>query len=109
MAQFDIYRNIGRQQQNIPFVVVVQSSLYEHYRRRVVVPLVRRNTLTGSEVLNASRMNPLFTVDGVEVILHPLEIVSVGLDQLGSKVGSLASEGNRITDALDELLTQAWK
>ena len=109
MAQFDIYRNIGRQQQNIPFVVVVQSSLYDHYRRRVVVPLVRRSMLTSPDVLNASRMNPAFTVDAVEVVLHPLEIVSIGLDQLGDKVGSLASEGNRITDALDELLMQAWK
>lgn len=109
MAQFDIYRNIGRQQQSIPFVVVVQSSLYDRYRRRVVVPLVRRSSLTGFDALNASRMNPLFTVDGIEVVLHPLEIVSVGLDQMGDKVGSLAGEGNRITDALDELLTQAWK
>jgi toxin CcdB len=109
MAQFDIYRNIGRQQQTIPFIVVVQSSLYDHYRRRVVVPLVRRSTLSGSDILNSSRMNPLFTVDGVEVVLHPLEIVSIGLDQLGEKIGSLAEDGNRITDALDELLTQAWK
>ena len=109
MAQFDIYRNIGRQQQSIPFVVVVQSALYDHYRRRVVVPLVRRSTLTGSDELNSSRINPLFTVDKIVVVLHPLEIVSVGLDQLGAKVGSLASEGNRITDALDELLTQAWQ
>lgn len=54
-------------------------------------------------------MNPLFTVDEIEVILHPLEIVSVGLDQLGDKVGSLAHEGNRISDTPDELLTQAWK
>lgn len=52
-------------------------------------------------------MNPLFTVDEIEVVLHPLEIVSVGLDQLGGKIGSLAAAGNRITDALDELLTQA--
>jgi toxin CcdB len=109
MAQFDIYRNTGRQQQHIPFVVVVQSSLYDHYRRRVVLPLVRRSTLTGSDALSGSRLNPLFTVNEIEVVLHPLEIVSVGLEQLGEKVGSLAGEGNRITDALDELLTQAWQ
>lgn len=103
MAQFDIYRNIGRQHQNIPFVVVVQSSLYDHYRRRVVVPLVRRSVLTGSEVLSGSRMNPIFTVDHIEVVLHPLEITSVEISQLGDKVGSLTREGDRITDALDEL------
>ncbi|MDP2806344.1 MAG: CcdB family protein [Gallionellaceae bacterium] len=109
MAQFDIYRNIGRQQQTVPFVVVVQSSLYDHYRRRVVVPLVRRSTLMASDILNGNRLNPLFTIYEIEVVLHPLEIVSIGLDQLGEKIGSLAPEGSRITDALDELLTQAWR
>ena len=109
MAQFYIYRNTGLQQQSIPFVVVVQSSLYDQYRRRVVVPLVLRSTLSGTDILNSSRMNPLFTIDEIEVVLHPLEIVSVGLDQLGEKIGSLAEDGNRIADALDELLTQAWK
>jgi toxin CcdB len=35
-------------------------------------------------------------------------MVSVVLDQLGERVGSLADEGQRITDALDELLTRSW-
>lgn len=109
MAQFDIHRNIGRQKQSIPFVVVVQSSLYDSYRRRVVVPLVCRNSLSDSFVLHVSRMNPIFIVDGIEVVLHPLEIVSVALEQLGEKIGSLAEEGDCITNALYELLTQAWK
>ncbi len=109
MAQFDVHRNTGRQKQTIPFVVVVQSSLYDHYRRRVVVPLVCKNALTDSAMLHASRINPVFTIDGIEVVLHPLEIVSIALDQLGVKITSLAEAGNLITDALDELLTQVWK
>ena len=47
-------------------------------------------------------------IDGVEVILHPLEIVSISNEQLGDKVMSLTAEGDRITGALDELLTRAW-
>jgi toxin CcdB len=39
MAQFDVHRNIGRHEDAIPFVVV-QSSQFDGYRRRVVVPLV---------------------------------------------------------------------
>lgn len=109
MAQFDIHRNIGRHRQTIPFVVLVQSSLFDHYRRRVVVPLVLRSSLAGSDILTKGPLNPVFAVEGIEVVLHPLEIVSVALDQLGEKVGSLAEEGNRIAAALDELLTQAWK
>jgi toxin CcdB len=40
MAQFDVHRNKGSQKESIPFVVLVQSSLFDRYRRRVVVPLV---------------------------------------------------------------------
>lgn len=53
-------------------------------------------------------MNPVFTVDGLPVVLHPLDMVSVALDQLGEQVGSLANQGQAITDALDELLTRSW-
>ena len=40
MAQFDVHRNPGKNRDAIPFVVLVQSSLFDSYRRRVVVPLV---------------------------------------------------------------------
>jgi toxin CcdB len=53
-------------------------------------------------------MNPTFMVKGIEVVLHPLDMVSVAVDQLGAYVGSLAADGQRISDALDELLTQSW-
>lgn len=108
MAQFDVHRNIGRQRESIPFVVVVQSSLFDKYRRRVVVPLVSKSALGEDSTVTGTRINPVFSVEGVDVVLHPLEIVSVATDQLGEKVASLASEGIQITDALDELLTRSW-
>jgi toxin CcdB len=43
------------------------------------------------------------------VVLHPLEIVSVPLDQLGEALESLREEGQKIITALDELRSQAWK
>jgi toxin CcdB len=52
-------------------------------------------------------MNPAFVVEGVRVVLHPLDAVSVSVDQLGERVGSLAQEGQIIADALDELLTRS--
>ncbi|HEX5338744.1 MAG TPA: CcdB family protein [Gallionella sp.] len=108
MAQFDVHRNIGKQRESIPYVVIVQSSLFDSYRRRVVVPLVRRSTLNNVATLTATSLNPMFMVEGMQVVLHPLEIVSVATDQLGEKVATLAQEGDRITGALDELLTRAW-
>lgn len=106
MAQFDVHRNSGKSRDAIPFVVIVQSSRFDDYRRRVVVPLVRKAMLVN---IAESRLNPSFRVEGDEVVLHPLEMVSVANDSLGEFVLSIAVEGNRIMDALDELLTQAWR
>ena len=108
MAQFDVHRNTGKQKEAIPYVVIVQSSLFDGYRRRVVIPLVRRSNLATSAAFIDIPLNPVFIIDGIEVILHPLEIVSISSEQLGDKVTSLAQEGDRITGALDELLTRAW-
>ena len=108
MAQFDVHRNMGPSRDAIPFIVVVQSAQFDDYRRRVVVPLVRRSALPRQSPLAGSRMNPLFKVKGVDVVLHPLDMVSVALSQLGEPAGSLADQGQEITDALDELLTRSW-
>jgi toxin CcdB len=106
MSQFDVHRNTGRHREEIPFVVVVQSSQFDDYRRRVVVPLVRQSAIGK---INHPRFNPTFKIRGTPVVLHPLEIVSIPTDQLGELVESLGGEGQAIIAALDELLTQAWK
>jgi len=106
MAQFDVHRNTGRHKDAIPFVVVVQSSQFDDYRRRVVVPLVRKSAI--GKVSHAS-FNPTFKIRGTPVVLHPLEIVSIPNEQLGELMGSLSEEGQQIIAALDELLSRAWK
>ncbi len=105
MAQFDVHRNIGKQSLATPYVVVVQSALFDDYRRRLVVPLVRRS---GTTALRASRLNPVFSIGNTELVLHPLEMVSMAVDQMGEKVASLQDRGAEITDALDEVFTRAW-
>jgi toxin CcdB len=106
MAQFDVHRNSGRHKDTIPFVVVVQSAQFDNYRRRVVVPLVRA---TAIGKVSFSGFNPTFKIRGTSVVLHPLEIVSIPVDQLGKMVGSLSDDSQLIVAALDELLTRAWK
>ncbi len=108
MPQFDVHRNNGRQSDSIPFVVVVQSTQFDRYRRRVVVPLALRAKVPAGPSSAGTRMNPIFRIDGLELILHPLDIVSVAIDQLGAPVASLADHGQQINDALDELLTRSW-
>ncbi|MDP9606294.1 UNVERIFIED_ORG: toxin CcdB [Variovorax paradoxus] len=108
MAQFDLHRNKGPQRHVIPYVVIVQSAQFDRYRRRVVAPLVQRSALPGGAPLAGTRMNPVFKIEGEEVVLHPLDTVSVATDQLGEHVGSLAEHGQQIADAMDELLTRSW-
>jgi toxin CcdB len=104
MAQFDVHRNTGKNRENIPFVVVVQSSIFDDYTRHVVVPLVRKSSL--GKISNP-RFNPTFLIGQIPVVLHPLEIVSVSKDNLGKRVSSLTKEADRIIGALDELITRA--
>ena len=108
MAQFDVHRNKGALQASIPFVVIVQSTLFDGYRRRMVVPLRRRETLPKQPALASSRMNPVFRIEKIDVVLHPLDMASVAVEQLGEHVGSLSEHGHTIADALDELLTRSW-
>ena len=108
MAQFDVHRNKGQLQASIPFVVLVQSSLFDRYKRRVVAPLVLRQGLRAQSSAAGTRLNPVFQVEGLDVVLNPLEIVSLSLDQLGLRVGSLADQGQAIADALDELFSRSW-
>jgi toxin CcdB len=105
VAQFDVHRNSGRQSDSIPYVVVVQSAIFDGYDRRVVVPLVRASELSAA---GDPRLNPRFKIQNVTVALHPLDIVSVSNRTLGDPVESLAAESDRIVAALDELLSRAW-
>jgi len=105
MAQFDVHRNTGKQKEAIPFVVVVQSSQFDEYRRRVVVHWCE----IGNWKDKSFQLQPTFKIRGTPVVLHPLEIVSVPVSQLGDFVESLNDESQQIIAALDELLSPAWK
>jgi toxin CcdB len=109
MAQFDVHRNLGRLAVSIPYVVIVQSSLYDDFRRRLVVPLVRRSGMPRGSVPVKSRLNPRFRIEGIEVIAHPLELASVPINALGEMVSSLMEHGQILTDALDEVFTRSWR
>jgi len=105
VAQFDVHRNSGKQRESIPYVVVVQSAIFDGYDRRVVVPLVKESELSSEA---HPRLNPKFRIRDETVALHPLQIVSVPKRQLGDPVDSLAAQSDRIVAALDELLSRAW-
>lgn len=105
MAQFDVHRNPGQNHAAIPFVVMVQSSVHDAHGRCVVVPLVRK---TRDVPVYAKRMNPGFVVEGVPVVLHPLDIATLPMARLGPPLASLAAHGDDIIAALDEVFIRAY-
>lgn len=82
----------------------MQSSMFDGYRRRVVIPLVKQSYL---DQVPLPRFNPTFIINGTAVVLHPLEAVSVATSTLGKYVQPLADEGQRIIAAMYELITRA--
>ena len=72
MAQFDVHANRGARRTDVPYVVLVQSALFDSYRRRVVVPLVRVGVLPADIQSAGSRMHPVFDIHGQRVVLQPL-------------------------------------
>jgi len=107
MAQFDVCANLGVSKETVPFVVVLQSSLFDHYKRRLVAPLVLKKMLA-KDAFTDRRVFPVFKIKNREVVLNPLDTVSIALPQLGPVVGSLADAGQLIQDSLDEVFTRSW-
>lgn len=102
--QFCVHRNPGRNRLHTPFVLVVQSNRFRASARRVVVPLVAAEIFGQTD----RDVGPRFIVEGIPVILDPLQITNVPRDALGPVIASLASEDGRIINALDALLSRAW-
>jgi toxin CcdB len=105
MRQFDVHRNAGVRKASIPYVVVVQSRRFELSRRRIVIPLVLQSELPSVD----ARLHPGFDIEGIRVVLEPLQIVSMAADRLGEHVTSLSNEGDRIIAAIDLVISRAWE
>ena len=102
MSQFDVHRNLGRTRAAIPFVVLIQSERYESTRYRVSVPLVPRGELATID----STLNPTFTIEGMAVVMDPLQIVTIPVKSLGPKVDNLDQSHLTIIRAIDALIAQ---
>lgn len=105
MAQFDVYRNRGQNRAVIPFVVFIQSKLFDPAPRRVVGPLVRLDMFGRIE---ASSLNPTFSVQNLDVVLQPLEVVSIPTPPPSDFICSLSHEADRIIGAFEELVRRGF-
>jgi toxin CcdB len=103
--QLSVHRNPGRNHRVVPFVVVVQSNRFRESARRVIVPLLAAEEFG----LPDSDVGPHFVIADRRVVFDPRQITNVPRDILGPSVGSLANENARIVNALDALLSGAWR
>lgn len=100
MARLDVYANpIGEHRREVPFWVDVQSDFLKSLDTRVVLPLRRLRTAP----VAAQRLNPVFTVEGIEVFLDAANIATFPAHRLGKRVTSLGAHRFDIDNALDML------
>jgi toxin CcdB len=103
--QLSVHRNPGRNHRVVPFVVVVQSNRFRDSSRRVIVPLIAAEEFG----LSDSDVGPQFMIGDRKVVLAPLQITNIPGNVLGPSVMSLASDEARVINALDALLSRAWR
>ncbi|BDW87888.1 CcdB family protein [Thalassospira tepidiphila] len=78
------------------YIVDVQSDLLSDLQTRVVVPLKPIADYT----MPADRLNPVIQINGDEWVLLPQFIATVGLAEIGEKVGEF-EDSFVLTNALD--------
>lgn len=96
MPRFDVYPN----PEGAGHLLDVQSDLLGALNTRVVVPLLPRDAAPAP----ARRLNPVFQIDGVEVVMATQFLAAVPLGILRAPTHTLAGEAVTITTALDMLM-----
>ena len=95
MARFDIFENGG----GSGYLLDVQSDILSGLNTRVVVPLLP----SSSAPFPAQRLNPVFSIEGQELVMVTQFMAAVPDGELRSCVGSLAEQQDEISAALDML------
>ena len=102
MAQFDVYENQNPETKKlIPYLLDVQSDLFDDLTTRVIVPLFTVAAMGKP----AKYLNPQFKIKRNTVIMSTAELAGVKLHVLGDKVCSLREHRTEIITALDFLFT----
>lgn len=101
MARFDVYANLGSRAATTPYLVDVQSTLFDGLESRVVVPLRRIGDFP--EVKLPERLTPILHVLGTQLLLQTPQLGAVPLRVLKAPVASLADRQAEITAAMDFL------
>lgn len=96
MAKYDVFPNSTGD----GFLLDVQTDLLSDLNTRVVVPLLPSSRAPKP----ATRLNPIFEIDGEAVVMVTQFLAAVPVGILKSPVGKLDEDFERITIAVDMLM-----
>lgn len=95
MARFDVFKNDS----GSGYLLDVQSDLLSGLNTRVVVPLLPKSAAPSP----AQRLNPIFEVEGQELMMATQFMAAIPGSELRVGVGNLAQQQDQISEALDML------
>ncbi len=102
MPQFAVYRNDDRRtERSYPFLVEVQSDLFQDLQTCVVVPLATAGALT---IFPLGHLTPVVVLEQGHHVLMTPQLAALTRNDLGPQVGSLETRSDTIIRALDFLL-----
>lgn len=103
MAQFDVFVNTNSKTvKQFPYLLEVQSNLFEDASRTVYIPLISEGTLKKPD----EALNAVFTVENKLVRLFPLDISSAPRSAAGELVGNVKDESDSVVAAMDLLFAR---
>jgi toxin CcdB len=97
--QCAVHLNRDDETGNIPFLMDLQADLLADLETRVVVPLIRQSAFGR----RASRLHPVFTIEGQQVVMATHLLAAVRRGSLGSQLASLLDQREAIIAAIDVL------
>jgi len=101
MARFDIYENTGAKKDTAPFLVDVQNDFVQPLATRIVIPLVKADTVSNKPT---GDVFPMLRVNGTEHYLFTPQLAAAPLNRLKKPVASAdADDIAKIRGAIDKV------
>lgn len=101
MARFDVYRNHGRHQASVPYLLDVQSNHLGALATRVVIPLRQLDRFPN--VAMPADITPDLVIEGVACFLDTPQLAAIPAVELKHCVMSVVTHQTKICAALDRL------
>ena len=101
MARFDVFAHPDATlRKRTPYLLDVQNNHISRIATRVVLPMRLANDFEQ----RVGELNPLFEINGIEVVLDTAALAAFPAAELKKTVATLQGQSEMITGALDVLL-----